>query len=731
MDILYEMGQALKRAANTAPGYISKITKRLKSPLLDLHPELANRLHVFSSSSEGVGEQSYQSFLSNARYYQTGEWVHKAITVKADNIAALDVGVVDADGEILDNHPITVLLQNPNPETGAGELWREWVLDMDLGGEMGLEVVFGGSKAKPLELWARQPNIFYIRPGEGGARYKRVAEYSIEDNEGDPYKLQPEEFIHIKYTNPLSVWRGLAPINAVKSSVVINELTQAWTTLFFRNQARPDYAIVSPQGVTGSEKEEIIRDLMEQQGGTNAHKPLVLEDGIVDVKMLSFPPKDLEWLEQRKMVRDEIGALFGVPDEIMGFGKDTYENFDRAERVLWTLTLVPLIGIRDTKLTRWFRNYKMIKPNETIGTDLSEVSQLQEDLSGKFELAETMFDWGVPVQQINQYLSLGIDEYEGWDIPWIRTDRTTLERAVAPPTLATPVSLEINAVDARKTVVSGVLTEDKAVEFGSDEHRGIYEQQQEQAAPFVERLQRIAKRELQRQQTEVGQALRERSTLGRGKYKKELKKWGKAADDLPPVSEIFNVESEIRLWMDAIEGTIVDAVETIGQEELGLLLLETAFDLNAPGVSAGIEYALQTPSRIINENTYAGLVDLFTEAEELGEGIPDIMERLSAYFGDRKSDYQTERIARTTMTGAQNFATEEAWKQSEVVKSKTWLTSLDGRERDSHHDAHDQTVGLGQVFTVGNSMLMHPGDPTGEAGEIINCRCGMTANLKE
>jgi uncharacterized protein with gpF-like domain len=105
---------------------------------------------------------------------------------------------------------------------------------------------------------------------------------------------------------------------------------------------------------------------------------------------------------------------------------------------------------------------------------------------------------------------------------------------------------------------------------------------------------------------------------------------------------------------------------------------------------------------------------------------------LSAYFGDRKSDYSTERIARTTMTGASNAGSYEAWKQSEVVKGKAWISALQpGRTREAHSAAHGQTVGLNEMFLVDGENLMYPGDPQGSPGNIINCLCAAIAVVEE
>ena len=88
-----------------------------------------------------------------------------------------------------------------------------------------------------------------------------------------------------------------------------------------------------------------------------------------------------------------------------------------------------------------------------------------------------------------------------------------------------------------------------------------------------------------------------------------------------------------------------------------------------------------------------------------------------------------EVIARTEVLGAANGGTLDAWQQSEVVDKKVWLAALDDRTRDSHVDAHGQTVGIDENFIVGNGSGPTPGQ-IGLPEEDIQCRCSMTAIIK-
>src|SRR5690606_9895626 len=60
-----------------------------------------------------------------------------------------------------------------------------------------------------------------------------------------------------------------------------------------------------------------------------------------------------------------------------------------------------------------------------------------------------------------------------------------------------------------------------------------------------------------------------------------------------------------------------------------------------------------------------------------------------------------------------------------ILAQKRWIATFDNRVRLSHIEAHGQIVNLEEPFTVGGAQLDHPGDFSGPADEVINCRCTM------
>ena len=80
-------------------------------------------------------------------------------------------------------------------------------------------------------------------------------------------------------------------------------------------------------------------------------------------------------------------------------------------------------------------------------------------------------------------------------------------------------------------------------------------------------------------------------------------------------------------------------------------------------------------------------------------------------------------IARTETHGAANYGSQEAAKQTGLPMKKEWVAAADERTRETHREADGSTVGMDDTFRVGDSDLQFPGDPSGAAEEVINCRC--------
>lgn len=149
-----------------------------------------------------------------------------------------------------------------------------------------------------------------------------------------------------------------------------------------------------------------------------------------------------------------------------------------------------------------------------------------------------------------------------------------------------------------------------------------------------------------------------------------------------------------------------------------------------------IQYLDDARNRLVRipDEVYAQINVIIHRGIDEGLSIPDIADDVSTVLTANQSEQWRNRattIARTetiaaTNAGAFYGAADLARERGDVNAEKIWISTVgDGRTRDSHIKADKQRVPLFSPFMVGGFELMFPGDPSGPAHEVINCRCSI------
>lgn len=144
-----------------------------------------------------------------------------------------------------------------------------------------------------------------------------------------------------------------------------------------------------------------------------------------------------------------------------------------------------------------------------------------------------------------------------------------------------------------------------------------------------------------------------------------------------------------------------------------------------------------SPGKHLSEKIAAGLdvrwnrqqiQSVMLQAILQGEAIPAIADRLSKEVGDNNRKAAI-RNARTMTTGVENRGRVDSYKRAEdmgIEMGQMWVATLDIRTRHSHRLLDGEVQKVGKKFSNG---CRYPGDPSGAAEEIYNCRCTLIAQL--
>ncbi|MEQ9091796.1 MAG: hypothetical protein RIE52_11940 [Balneola sp.] len=181
------------------------------------------------------------------------------------------------------------------------------------------------------------------------------------------------------------------------------------------------------------------------------------------------------------------------------------------------------------------------------------------------------------------------------------------------------------------------------------------------------------------------------------------------------------------------------AMQQIAKDKLSpeiLKAIKRGFDTGAFNAKvSSLRFQLSDPKvqNVLNKvaektNGIAG-----TTIEELSRKVNDVLLKggssldiekvIKQYFTHIKST-RVPTIAQTMTTSGFEGGQQVAFDTAGIDKKK-WLTQRDGSVRHSHIEADGQLAVVGGGFQVGSSVLEYPGDPNGQAKEVINCRCSM------
>ncbi len=173
---------------------------------------------------------------------------------------------------------------------------------------------------------------------------------------------------------------------------------------------------------------------------------------------------------------------------------------------------------------------------------------------------------------------------------------------------------------------------------------------------------------------------------------------------------------------ETLTGQYQELFERGGQAARRSLGIRGSFNLEAPGIAQALEDRANRLAGNVAEDVFERLKTVIADGFYLqGKSPLDVAEALTAEF-DWLSDSRARTIARTE-TGTVTEGAQWVTYSASGVPFKRWLTTLDGKERDTHHEAHGQIRPIDEPFDVGDAQLMYPLDPEGPPEEVINCRC--------
>jgi HK97 family phage portal protein len=497
-----------------------------------------------------------------------------------------------------------------------------------------------------------------------------VTEYEVTIS-GQTKNYSPDQIVHFYGYNPESSISGLAPLETLRRILAEEHEAGNYRQGLWQNAARMEGVIKRPAGAPRWSDLARQRFLAEWEdmhsGGENSGKTAVLEEGM-EFERMSFSPKDAEYLNGRKLTREECARAYHIPPPLVGIlDHATFSNIREQHKHLYQDTLGPWLTMLEQDI-----NLQLgadFEDHESVYAEFNIAEKLQGDFEEQTKALQSAV--GRPWLTANEARGVMNKPQLDGDADQLVTPLNVIVGGQASPRDATPETRSLPA---------------------NLEHKG-----------FNSHAPRLRERhEAQWRRVLVGHYRRQEAAI---------------VNRVPETSAKVDIGG---VWFDEERWN-----NELGEDLLRLNRLTAVAWAERMAEQAGSEVSedpmlawLIEHSRIqaegINGQTRAALEEALRQPEPR-QAVKDV-------FGLALSVWAV-RQAVTAVTSAANFGSSEGARAS-GLQSKTWRVNS-SNPRDSHAAMDGETVGVRETFSNG---MRWPGDPAGGAEEVAGCQCSVEFN---
>jgi HK97 family phage portal protein len=244
---------------------------------------------------------------------------------------------------VTDSHPILDLLSKVNPYQNGFDMAVLRTLYTELTGNAYIHPVLDERLGVPTQLWVMPSQWVEIVPGKD----KFIDGYLYGASREQRAFFAEDEVIHFKRPNPADLYYGIGKLEAAWGVAMMNAAAHDMDLSFFENKARPDYLLTIKGMAHPDEIERLESQIDEKLRGSRRTGRFLTATADIDIKPLSFPPKDLAGRDE---VVEEIAAIFGVPVSML---KANDPNLAAARQGFQTwreTTILPLLRMDEEVL---------------------------------------------------------------------------------------------------------------------------------------------------------------------------------------------------------------------------------------------------------------------------------------------------------------------------------------------------------------------------------------------
>lgn len=268
------------------------------------------------------------------------------------------------DWEEVLEHPFLDLLKKPNQLQTATDFIYLMSTNIDTNGQAFIYPIKTGLSSKRIvEMQLLNPNGISTLTNKKVPFVEVLGYRYVKD--GLSYTFDKDELINVIRPNPFSQSTGISTIQMARFDGT-NELNAIqMNNAFYDNGATPSGILETEQALDPATFQKLKAKIKSQyEGKNNAFRMMFLTHGL-SYKAVSPTQRDMQYVEQRKLNRDQILTIFKVPKSIVAVSDSVNRATAEAENLAFQKVVVkPRLELIFDKLNLFLLPLFGLNPNE-------------------------------------------------------------------------------------------------------------------------------------------------------------------------------------------------------------------------------------------------------------------------------------------------------------------------------------------------------------------------------
>lgn len=294
--------------------------------------------------------------------------VYSAVKVITDAISQMPINVITDDGKnkIKDtSHPISYLLSKEPNKLMTSFVWRQIIMPNVLlwGNSYNLIEYEKGGNRRPKAIFPIHPSRVDVKNRNG------LLWYTITLDDNKELTVDQSNILHFRGLG--DDIQGKSVIDVAADNLGVGKAAEDFGGRFFGNGAAMTGVLQTDEKLSDKAFTNLSASFNSTNGGlANAHKPLILEEGL-KYTSTSIPPDSAQFLQTREFSISDVARWFTIPQHKIGdMSGATFSNIEEQSLSFVKDSLMPYIIMIEQEIDRkLFRTSEKNKTYSKLNVD--------------------------------------------------------------------------------------------------------------------------------------------------------------------------------------------------------------------------------------------------------------------------------------------------------------------------------------------------------------------------